>query len=125
LQIGAHFRGKRTPIAPFVDLNQCRDGGRAQLLGVFLICLEKIMKTRWLAIAVCALLIPVAASAQGVVGGAQEGASKGAREGNRAAGPVGGAVGTVVGGTAGAVTGGGKGALGVSDKPKKKKTTNN
>jgi hypothetical protein len=87
---------------------------------------ETAMKTRWFAIAVCALLtIPVAASAQGIVGGAQEGASKGAREGNRAAGPVGGAVGTVVGGTAGAVSGGVKGALGVSDKPKKKKSTNN
>jgi hypothetical protein len=83
------------------------------------------MKIRWLAVAVCALLtVPVAASAQGIVGGAQEGASKGAREGNRAAGPVGGMVGTVVGGTAGAVSGV-KGALGVSDKPKKKKTTNN
>ena len=84
------------------------------------------MKTRLLAVIVCALMaVPVIASAQDIVGGAQEGASKGAREGNKAAGPVGGAVGTVVGGTAGAVTGGVKGALGVSDKPKKKKATNN
>jgi hypothetical protein len=89
--------------------------------------LENVMKARWSVAVVCGLLaLPLSASAQGIVGGAQEGASKGAREGNRAAGPVGGAVGTVVGGTAGAVTGGVKGALGVSDKPrKKKKTTNN
>jgi hypothetical protein len=68
-----------------------------------------------------ALALPVIASAQGVVGGAQQGASQGAREGSRAAGPVGGAVGTVVGGTVGGVTGG------VSDKPKRKpkKQTNN
>jgi hypothetical protein len=93
---------------------------------VVLISLEALMKTRWLVVVVCALMaVPAIASAQGIVGGAQEGASKGAREGNRAAGPVGGAVGTVVGGTAGAVTGGVKGALGVSDKPKKKKATNN
>src|SRR5215472_16339388 len=74
-----------------------------------------------------ALAVPVMASAQGVVGGAQQGASQGAREGSRAAGPVGGAVGTVVGGTVGGVTGGVKGALGVSDKPKRKpkKQTNN
>jgi len=88
--------------------------------------LENVMKARWSIAVICTLLaLPLTASAQGVVGGAQEGASKGAREGNRAAGPVGGAVGTVVGGTAGAVTGGVKGALGVSDKPKKKKSTNN
>jgi hypothetical protein len=74
------------------------------------------------AVLICGFMtIPVVASAQGIVGGAQEGASKGAREGNKAAGPVGGAVGTVVGGTAGAVSGGVKGALGVSDKPKKAK----
>ncbi|HET7912020.1 MAG TPA: hypothetical protein VFL49_08315 [Pseudolabrys sp.] len=86
------------------------------------------MKMRCFALAISALVaMPVIASAQGVVGGAQEGASKGAREGNRAAGPVGGAVGTVVGGTVGGVTGGVKGALGVSDKPKSKskKQTNN
>src|SRR4029079_7099591 len=86
--------------------------------------LENAMKARWLAV-VALLAIPMSASAQGIVGGAQDGASKGAREGNRAAGPVGGAVGTVVGGTTGAVTGGVKGALGVSDEPRKKKTTNN
>src|SRR5262245_28160300 len=70
-----------------------------------------------------ALAVPVMASAQGVVGGAQQGASQGAREGSRAAGPVGGAVGTVVGGTVGGVTGGVKGALGVSDKQKRKPIT--
>jgi hypothetical protein len=44
------------------------------------------MKLQSLAIATCALLfLPVLASAQGIIGGAQEGASKGAREGNRAA----------------------------------------
>jgi hypothetical protein len=73
------------------------------------------------------LAMPLIASAQGVIGGAQQGASQGAREGGRAAGPVGGAVGTVVGGTVGGVTGGVKGALGVSDRPKRKpkKQTNN
>src|SRR5215813_90033 len=66
------------------------------------------------------LAMPVAANAQGIVGGAQQGANQGAREGSKAAGPVGGAVGTVVGGTVGGVTGGVKGALGVSDRPKRK-----
>jgi hypothetical protein len=84
--------------------------------------LEDHMKLRSSVIVICAsLLVPVVASAQGIVGGAQEGASKGAREGNRAAGPIGGAVGTVVGGTAGAVTGGVKGAVGAPSTTKKKK----
>jgi hypothetical protein len=47
------------------------------------------MKFRWLAVVICALLtMPVIASAQGVIGGAQEGASKGAREGSKAALPA-------------------------------------
>ncbi len=62
------------------------------------------------------LAIPVAANAQGIIGGAQQGASQGVREGSRAAGPVGGAVGGAVGGVTGGVTG----ALGVSNKPKTK-----
>ena len=84
--------------------------------------LEDNMKLRSLGIAICAsLLLPLSASAQGIIGGAQEGASKGAREGSKAAGPIGGAVGTVVGGTAGAVTGGVKGAVGAPSTTKKKK----
>ncbi|WP_199089581.1 hypothetical protein [Bosea sp. ASV33] len=55
------------------------------------------------------LILPVAASAQGV----PRGAAHGARVGNEAAGPVGGAVGGVVGGVAGGVAGGVKGVLGV------------
>jgi len=72
------------------------------------------MKNRWIVLGVvAALATPGPASAQGVIGGAQQGASQGAREGSKAAGPVGGAVGSVVGGTVGGVTGGVKGALGV------------
>jgi len=79
------------------------------------------MKKRWIIGGVLIVLaMPVAANAQGIIGGAQQGASQGAREGNKAAGPVGGAVGGVVGGTVGGVTGGVKGALGVSNKPKAK-----
>jgi hypothetical protein len=70
-----------------------------------------------------ALAMPVAANAQGVVGGAKEGSAQGAKEGNKVLGPVGGAVGGVVGGATGAAVGGVKGALGVPAKPKKKKTT--
>ncbi|HWG03787.1 MAG TPA: DUF1236 domain-containing protein [Beijerinckiaceae bacterium] len=56
------------------------------------------------------LALPVAASAQGVVGGAEQGA----REGSHAAGPVGG----VVGGAVGAVTGGVAGLLGADQRPR-------
>jgi hypothetical protein len=56
------------------------------------------------------LVLPVAASAQGVVRGAQEGA----REGNRDAGPVGG----VVGGAVGAAVGGVAGLLGIDQRPR-------
>ena len=56
------------------------------------------------------LALPVVASAQGVVGGAEQGA----REGSHAAGPVGG----VVGGAVGAVTGGVAGLLGVDQRPR-------
>ena len=44
------------------------------------------------------LVLPSIASAQGIIGGAQQGASQGASTGKKAAGPVGGAVGGVVGG---------------------------
>ena len=56
------------------------------------------------------LVFPIAAQAQGVVGGAERGAA----EGNRALGPVGGLVGGVVGG----VTGGVAGVLGVDQAPR-------
>jgi hypothetical protein len=52
-------------------------------------------------IATALFVAPVAAQAQGVVGGAQQGADEGAR----AAGPVGGVVGGVLGGVAGGVSG--------------------
>jgi hypothetical protein len=70
------------------------------------------------------LAMPVAANAQGIVGGAKQGSAQGAKEGNKALGPVGGAVGGVVGGATGAAVGGVKGVLGVpASKPKKKKAT--
>lgn len=56
----------------------------------------------------CAL--PIGASAQGIVGGAEQGA----HDGDRAAGPVGG----VVGGALGAVGGGIAGLLGVDQRPR-------
>ena len=55
-------------------------------------------------------LIPAVASAQGVVGGADQGA----REGGRAAGPVG----AIVGGTVGGVVGGVNGVLGIDQRPR-------
>ena len=61
-----------------------------------------------------ALIAPVAANAQGLVGGAANGASQGADQGNDAAGPVG----AVVGGTVGAVTGGVAGLLGIDQRPR-------
>ena len=69
------------------------------------------MKARFvMAAAILTLFaVPIAAEAQGIVGGAQEGA----RVGNRAAGPVGGAVGAVGGGVVGGVVGGVKGVIGV------------
>jgi hypothetical protein len=57
-----------------------------------------------------ALLAPIGAHAQGVVGGAANGAD----EGNAAAGPVG----AVVGGAVGAVAGGVGGLLGVDQRPR-------
>jgi len=57
-----------------------------------------------------AVLLPVAAQAQGVPAGA----AQGAREGERAAGPVG----AIVGGTIGAVVGGVGGILGVEQAPR-------
>jgi hypothetical protein len=104
-----------------IDLSQCSRRSVQQIFASFS-SLEDRVKIQSAAIAICAsLLLTVTASAQGIIGGAQEGASKGAREGNRAAGPIGGAVGTVVGGTAGAVTGGVRGAVGAPSTTKKKK----
>jgi hypothetical protein len=57
-----------------------------------------------------ALVIPLAAHAQGVPGGIEQGA----REGNRAAGPIGG----VVGGAVGGVVGGVAGVLGIDQRPR-------
>ena len=81
------------------------------------------MKTGFIVAGLLAVLsMPVAADAQGIVGGAQQGSSQGAKEGSKVLGPVGGAVGGVVGGATGAAVGGVKGALGVpASKPKKKK----
>ena len=56
-----------------------------------------------------ALLVPAAAQAQGIPGGA----SHGFHEGNRIAGPVGAVVGTAVGG----VIGGVEGVLGIDPRP--------
>jgi hypothetical protein len=56
------------------------------------------------------LALPIAASAQGIVGGAAEGS----REGDRAAGPIGG----VVGGALGAVGGGIAGLIGADQRPR-------
>ena len=61
-------------------------------------------------IAIAAIGMPLAASAQGVPGGAAEGA----REGNRAAGPIGGVVGGIVGGVVGGIAG----LLGVEQRPR-------
>ncbi|MDQ0473100.1 DUF1236 domain-containing protein [Labrys wisconsinensis] len=59
---------------------------------------------------ILALLAPVGAGAQGVVGGAANGAERG----NDAAGPIGG----VVGGAVGAVTGAVNGLLGIDERPR-------
>jgi hypothetical protein len=60
--------------------------------------------------AALAAALPLAANAQGVIGGAERGAA----EGGAAAGPVGAAV----GGAVGAVTGGVAGVLGVDERPR-------
>ena len=59
---------------------------------------------------ICALLAPIGAQAQGVMGGAANGVDQGGRN----AGPVG----AVVGGAAGAVTGGVNGLLGINQRPR-------
>jgi hypothetical protein len=64
----------------------------------------KIMK-KLVLLTLAILAMPLAAQAQGIIGGAQDGA----HEGNRAAGPVG----AVVGGTVGAAVGGAEGVIGV------------
>ena len=63
-----------------------------------------------LATAALAAALPLAANAQGVIGGAERGAAAG----GAAAGPVGAAV----GGAVGAVTGGVAGVLGVDERPR-------
>ncbi len=69
------------------------------------------MKMKYLTIAAMAIFsLSSVASAQGVVGGAEQGA----HDGNRAAGPVGG----VIGGVVGAVGGGIAGLLGVDQQPR-------
>jgi hypothetical protein len=73
--------------------------------------LEYNMKIKILnAAAAFFLVLPIAARAQGVVGGADEGI----HEGDHAAGPVG----AVVGGVVGAVGGGVAGLLGVDQRPR-------
>jgi hypothetical protein len=67
------------------------------------------MKTM-ISAALLVLALPIAAQAQGIIGGAQ----RGAEEGAAAAGPVGGVVGGVLGG----VTGGVAGLLGVEERPR-------
>src|SRR5579862_1958777 len=62
------------------------------------------------AILTTAIVIPLAAVAQGVPGGVE----RGSREGERAAGPVG----AIVGGTIGGVVGGVNGVLGVDQRPR-------
>jgi hypothetical protein len=62
------------------------------------------------AVMTAAFALPVAASAQGIVGGA----AQGSREGERAAGPIGG----VVGGALGAVGGGIAGLIGADQRPR-------
>lgn len=59
---------------------------------------------------ICATLVPFAAQAQGIVGGA----ARGAEEGGRAAG----APGAIVGGAVGGVVGGVAGLLGVDQRPR-------
>lgn len=72
------------------------------------------MRTKILILAsILALGLPAVASAQGVVGGANEGA----QQGSDAAGPVGGAV----GGAVGAVTGGINGLIGIDLRPRFRK----
>jgi len=61
-------------------------------------------------IVAAALVLPLAAHAQGTLRGAAEGAE----EGGRAAGPLG----AIVGGTVGAATGTVEGILGVDDRPR-------
>jgi hypothetical protein len=74
----------------------------------------------FVAAALAALALPMAAHAQGVIKGAEQGAADGSRKGNKAAGPVGGAVGGAVGAGVGGVVGGVNGVLGIDNKPRKK-----
>ncbi len=64
-------------------------------------------------IVVAALSAPLAAQAQGIIGGGQQGVAIG----QRAAGPVGAVVGGVVGGVVDGVVGGVKGVIGIPQEP--------
>jgi hypothetical protein len=64
------------------------------------------------AVALALLSIPHGASAQGIIGGAEEGV----RRGNRAAGPVGGVVGGAIGAGVGGAVGAVNGVLGVPNR---------
>ncbi len=64
-------------------------------------------------VVVAAFSAPLAAQAQGIVGGGQQGVAIG----QRAAGPVGAVVGGVVGGVIGGVVGGVKGVIGIPQEP--------
>ena len=68
------------------------------------------MKAVVMAVLGTALVMPLAAQAQGIPGGIQ----RGAEEGAAAAGPAGGVVGGVVGGVAGGVAG----LLGIEERPR-------
>lgn len=73
--------------------------------------MESFVKTGFLMIVgvLAFLAMPLAAQAQGIVGGAERGAA----DGGRAAGPVGAVIGGVAGGVIGGVVGGVTGVLGV------------
>jgi hypothetical protein len=68
------------------------------------------MKVKFtLVVVIAALAAPVAAHAQGIIGGGQEGIAVG----QQVAGPIGAVVGAVVGGAVGGVVGGVKGVIGI------------
>jgi hypothetical protein len=71
-------------------------------------------------IAVIAALsaIPMAVSAQGLIGGAENGVHRGADEGHAVGGPIGGAVGGIVGGAVGGAAGAVSGLLGADQGPR-------
>jgi hypothetical protein len=69
-----------------------------------------LMKVKFaVAVVIAAFAAPVAAHAQGIIGGGKEGVAKG----QQAAGPLGAVVGGIVGGIVGGVVGGVKGVIGI------------